>query len=134
MAAPVPAPLDPAASALDESPDADSSAWALLEAERIRQRLRGGAAASAAAAESARRPPRRVFKTTLAALLLFALGSVMLWLGITSLHSGERDRGIACCAVGALTFLPGAYASWVVLGDTLGWRGYRVEDLPSYDD
>ena len=113
------------------APTEDTAAWSLLEAERIRQRLRRAAASPPPPPP---RPPRRVFRTTLAALLLFALGSVMLWLGVTSLRSGERDRGIAMCAIGGLTFLPGAYASWVVLGDALRWRGYRVEDLPSYDD
>ena len=78
--------------------------------------------------------PRCLWRTIMAAILLFLVGSVMLWLGSEALRSGDREKALALLVLGGLTFLPGSYASAVVLGAALGWRGYRVEDLPSYDD
>jgi len=77
-------------------------------------------------------PPRRVTKTVLAALLLFATGSLMLYFGVQALPL-ERDRGLAMICTGAIAFIPGAYATLVIVGTLLGWRGYDVHDLPSYD-
>lgn len=79
------------------------------------------------------RPRRRIFKTVTAAIVLFTVGSVMLWLGVRSLYT-DKDRAIAMLVLGALMFIPGSYASFIVLGSCLRWPGYRVEDLPSYDD
>jgi hypothetical protein len=79
-----------------------------------------------------RRGPRRMWKTITAALVLFAVGSVMLWLGARSLGV-DSERATALLAVGGLTFIPGSYATCVLVGSWLRWRGYRAEDLPSYD-
>ena len=85
---------------------------------------------------------RRIWKTVTAAITLFAIGSVMLYLGVTAYNAGrapggkesEKDRGLAMIIVGAIAFLPGSYASFVLLGASLGWDGYTYDSVPSYDD
>jgi hypothetical protein len=72
-------------------------------------------------------------KTILAAVLLFTVGSLMLYLGLQALPT-ERERGLGMLVTGSLAFLPGSYACWIILGSLAGWRGYVMEDLPSYDD
>lgn len=72
-------------------------------------------------------------RTVIAALCLFALGSVMLFFGVQALRS-DRDRGIAMCTVGALAFLPGSYATYTIYGAWRGWPEFSYDALPSYDD
>ena len=110
----------------------EEAAARLLAVERAR--LAELAVPRLGAAGGAQARPRCLWRTITAAVLLFVVGSVMLWLGTLALRAGERDKALALLVLGGLTFLPGSYASTVVLGAALGWRGYRVEDLPSYDD
>ena len=91
----------------------------------------GGGGGGGRAGSSQR--PRRMWRTITAALGLFTIGSVMLWLGTRALGV-DSERATALLVLGGLTFLPGSYASWVLLGSWLRWRGYRAEDLPSYDE
>ena len=79
------------------------------------------------------RPKRAIIKTVMAAVILFAVGSVMLWLGSQALFV-DRDRGIAMLVLGSLTFIPGSYATWTLIGAWCRWRNYHYSDLPSYDD
>ena len=76
---------------------------------------------------------RRITRTVCAAVSLFTLGSVMLFYGVQALPS-DRDRGISMCVVGALSFLPGSYATWHLLGAWLGWPDFDYDMVPSYDD
>lgn len=85
------------------------------------------------AATGERRQGKRIIKTVTAALSLFAIGSIMIWLGVNSLPV-DHDRGVAMLVLGSLTFIPGSYASFVLLGAWCRWDGYRYSDLPSYDD
>lgn len=114
-----------------------ASAWARVAMGRERRASDGAAvedggadgwAHEAAAAE----PPRRVTRTILAAVLLFTTGSLMLYFGALALPT-ERDRGLAMIVTGAIAFIPGAYASAVIVGTLLGWPGWDYHDLPSYD-
>lgn len=77
--------------------------------------------------------PRKMKKTITAAVLLFLTGSLMLYFGVQLLPT-EKDRAIGMLVTGSLAFLPGTYASWIILGSWLGWRGYDMHELPSYDD
>ena len=76
---------------------------------------------------------KRIIKTVTAAVLLFAVGSIMLWLGLTTLPT-DKDRAIGMLVIGGLAFLPGSYATFILLGAWCRWDGYRYGDLPSYDD
>jgi len=76
---------------------------------------------------------RTIIKTVTAAIVLFVIGSVMLWLGVRTLPS-DRDRAIGMLVTGSLAFIPGSYACWVLLGAALRWPGYSYDQLPSYDD
>lgn len=77
--------------------------------------------------------PRSMKKTITAAVLLFLVGSLMLYYGVQAL-STDKDRAISMLVIGTLTFLPGSYASWIIFGSCMGWRGYDMTELPSYDD
>lgn len=57
----------------------------------------------------------------------------MLWLGIKNLNV-DKDRAIGMIVVGSLAFLPGSYATFILIGAWCRWDGYRYSDLPSYDD
>ena len=76
------------------------------------------------------RPSRA--KTILAAGFLFTVGSLLIVLGVSMLGD-DRDRALAMIITGSLAFLPGVYATTIVVGERLGWPGYSVMDLPSYD-
>jgi hypothetical protein len=77
--------------------------------------------------------PRRIWKTVTAAVLLFTVGTLMLVYGVPELRVNQ-ERGIAMCVVGSIAFIPGIYASFILLGAALGWQGYSYDQLPSYDD
>lgn len=76
---------------------------------------------------------KRIIKTVTAAILLFTVGSIMLWLGIKNLNV-DKDRAVGMIVVGSLAFLPGSYATFILIGAWCRWDGYRYSDLPSYDD
>ena len=68
-------------------------------------------------------PPR----TTLAALLMLILGTAFLISGAVIFWTGSRgdnDRGFTLMILGGVMFLPGSYASFILFGAWLGWRGY----------
>ncbi len=58
---------------------------------------------------------------------------VLLGIGIPELAQGT-DRSISMVVLGSLCFIPGSYASWILLGACQRWRNYRYDQLPSYDD
>ena len=57
----------------------------------------------------------------------------MLVYGVPELRA-NFERGVSMCALGAIMFIPGSYASWTLLGAARGWAGYSFEALPSYDE
>ncbi|KAA0153815.1 hypothetical protein FNF27_04609 [Cafeteria roenbergensis] len=71
--------------------------------------------------------------TTLMAVFLLVAGTVLLGIGIPELAQGT-DRSISMVVLGSLCFIPGSYASWILLGACQRWRNYRYDQLPSYDD
>ena len=76
---------------------------------------------------------RKVTKTIVAAVVLFIVGSTMLFFG-TQILGSDQERGIAMLCVGSLAFIPGFYACMVLVGTYWGWPGYSYDILPSYDD
>lgn len=80
-----------------------------------------------------RRAEKLPIKTAIAAVLMFAFGTLFLFMGIRALPS-DRDRGIAMIVIGSLTFIPGSYATYNLYGAWKGWRGYKYAHIPSYDD
>lgn len=76
-------------------------------------------------------PPR----TTLAALLFFFLGTAFLITGaVTYWTTSRSDKGFTFMLLGGLMFLPGSYASYILLGTFLGWEDFAYSQVPSYDD
>ena len=85
------------------------------------------------------RLPRRVkipIKTCCAAIVLFTIGTFMLYYGIPEWWKGgaARERGTAMIVLGSLTFIPGSYATVQLYGAYQQWPGYRFDAIPSYDD
>ena len=74
--------------------------------------------------ERQRRPRKKMIKTLCAAVLLFTVGSIMLWLGVLSLYS-DFDRAVAMLVLGSIMFMPGLYACTVLYGAWQGWHNYR---------
>ena len=66
----------------------------------------------------------------LAGIVFLSWGLVLFF--TTSYNSA--DRGVTLIVLGSLFFLPGSYASTILLGSYLGWEGYAYEMLPSYDE
>mmetsp|Transcript_10080 Transcript_10080/g.15554 ORF Transcript_10080/g.15554 Transcript_10080/m.15554 type:complete len:105 (+) Transcript_10080:116-430(+) len=78
-------------------------------------------------------------KTTIAAVLLlctgiilFTFGAVITWGKFA--QKKERERGLAMLVIGAITLLPGSYATVMLYGAFVGWPGYDYSAIPSYDD
>ena len=78
-------------------------------------------------------PTQPVTRTIAAAIVLFTIGSFMLFFGVRALGT-DYDRAIAMLVIGGITFLPGLYACTIIVGTLLRWPGYDVRDLPSYDN
>eukprot|EP00752_Nemacystus_decipiens_P005421 g4914.t1 len=79
-----------------------------------------------------RRPPPP--KTTLAAVTMLVIGTVMAMLGAWHVLNGDTSRGGHSLLIGGILLLPGSYASYNLLGAYLGWPGYHYDSIPSYDD
>jgi len=77
--------------------------------------------------------PRRIWKTVTAAILLFTIGSVMIYYGVQALAE-DKDRAIAMLVIGSISFLPGIWSTWMLLCAWLRIPGYSYDQLPSYDD
>lgn len=80
-----------------------------------------------------RRLERRLY-TVAAAIGLFTLGTVLLYIGLKLLYEGDSDRGTTLTILGSITFLPGSWASWNLYGSFQRWPGYDFSDVPSYDE
>ena len=85
------------------------------------------------------RLPRRVklpIRTCCAAIVLFTIGTFMLYFGIPEWWKGgaARERGTAMIVLGSLTFIPGSYATVQLYGAYRQWPGYRFDAIPSYDE
>ncbi len=86
--------------------------------------------------------PRAVYLTVYLIYLIFLRLTDWLpvWLTIclfrlfwTGSH-GNDDRGFTLMILGGVMFLPGSYASFILFGAWLGWRGFDYNMVPSYDD
>ncbi|KAF4319945.1 hypothetical protein BBO99_00005750 [Phytophthora kernoviae] len=78
---------------------------------------------------------RRTFpiRTGLAAIGLFALGSILIWVS-TRIGLDSEKRGLSFLILGLIAFIPGSYASYQLYGAWKGWKGYDYSQIPSYDD
>ncbi|OQR88226.1 hypothetical protein ACHHYP_07051 [Achlya hypogyna] len=79
------------------------------------------------------RNQRFPIRTGLAAVVLFTIGSVLLYVSTLFGLDGER-RGLSFFVLGLITFIPGSYATTQLYGAYKGWPGYDYSQLPSYDD
>ena len=60
---------------------------------------------------------------------------LMIFYGVQALgEAGGRERAVSMCAVGAIAFLPGSYATWHLYGAWRRWPGYSYDLVPSYDE
>ena len=74
-------------------------------------------------------------KTTLAAIIFFVFGFSFLISGIVIYFTSTKsEKGITFILLGGLMFLPGSYASYILLGTFLGWEDFSYSQIPSYDD
>eukprot|EP00754_Rhynchopus_humris_P007777 Rhum_TRINITY_DN13561_c1_g2::Rhum_TRINITY_DN13561_c1_g2_i2::g.61270::m.61270 len=70
-------------------------------------------------------------KTFIVSLVMFALGSVMLGLGLWCLATCDpKTGGVIFVIIGVLSFLPGAYALLVFVQHARQIEGYDPSDLP----
>lgn len=76
---------------------------------------------------------QRMGLTVTVALVLFAVGSLMLYYGVQELGV-DRDRAIAMLVVGSIAFLPGSYATAQLYGAWRRWPGYSYDSIPNYDE
>ncbi|GAB9472658.1 hypothetical protein Gpo141_00009831 [Globisporangium polare] len=72
-------------------------------------------------------------RTGMAAVSLFALGSVLIFVSTRIGLDGEH-RGLSFLILGLIAFIPGSYASYQLYGSFKGWKGYDYSQIPSYDD
>ncbi|TMW69808.1 hypothetical protein Poli38472_001964 [Pythium oligandrum] len=72
-------------------------------------------------------------RTGIAAIVLFTLGSVLIWVSTRIGLDGEQ-RGLSFFILGLIAFIPGSYATVQLYGSFKGWKGYDYSQIPSYDD
>ncbi|KAL3661826.1 hypothetical protein V7S43_013120 [Phytophthora oleae] len=72
-------------------------------------------------------------RTGLAAVSLFGLGSILIYVS-TLIGLDEERRGLSFLILGLIAFIPGSYASYQLYGAWKGWKGYHYDQIPSYDD
>mmetsp|Transcript_10465 Transcript_10465/g.14464 ORF Transcript_10465/g.14464 Transcript_10465/m.14464 type:complete len:106 (+) Transcript_10465:51-368(+) len=77
-------------------------------------------------------------KTALAALFLLILGSILLFIGFAEgwYEHPNRTKGarFPLFMLGAMTFLPGSFATFMLFAAFRRWPGYYYEQVPSWDD
>mmetsp|Transcript_43301 Transcript_43301/g.106352 ORF Transcript_43301/g.106352 Transcript_43301/m.106352 type:complete len:82 (-) Transcript_43301:255-500(-) len=71
-------------------------------------------------------------KTGAAAAVLFTVGAGFLAGGVLTLNK-DRGAAIAMLLLGSLAFIPGAWASFLLVQYWRGVVGYRLEDVPSME-
>ncbi|KAG1699038.1 hypothetical protein DVH05_014410 [Phytophthora capsici] len=90
-------------------------------------------AARAAAPDLTYRRKTFPVRTGLAAISLFGLGSILIYVS-TLIGLDEERRGLSFLILGLIAFIPGSYASYQLYGAWKGWKGYHYDQIPSYDD
>ena len=75
---------------------------------------------------------RSRLRTHIAAIAMLVVGSCLLLAGLVVLFHNEEDS-IPLFVLGAMTFIPGSYASWTLFGSYMKWPGFKADDIPSYD-
>lgn len=79
-------------------------------------------------------PPEEVPYSGIAlAVFLTVFGAtcfVLAWMHFTQVIFGKEQAEIGFSLVGLLTFIPGAYHSWIALCVWRGVPGYRWSDIP----
>lgn len=74
-------------------------------------------------------------KTALAAVIFLLTGTAFLITGaVTYWTTSRNDKGVTFMLLGGLMFLPGSYATYILLGAFLGWDDFSYNQVPSYDD
>ena len=69
-------------------------------------------------------------QTTLAAIIFLLLGSAFLITGaVTYWTTSRSDKGVTFMLLGGLMFLPGSYASFILLGTFLGWEDFAYNQV-----
>mmetsp|Transcript_18324 Transcript_18324/g.43085 ORF Transcript_18324/g.43085 Transcript_18324/m.43085 type:complete len:117 (+) Transcript_18324:12-362(+) len=83
--------------------------------------------------ETRRKKKRKIpWKNVGLAVFLFVVGSCMLLGGVFTLAE-DGSRAFAMIVIGAIAFIPGAYATYISYN---AWRqtpGFAFEQLPDYD-
>ncbi|GLD95671.1 hypothetical protein PINS_up019536 [Pythium insidiosum] len=72
-------------------------------------------------------------RTGIAALSLFTLGSILIYVS-TLFGLDDESRGLSFFILGLIAFIPGSYATVQLYGSYKGWKGYDYSQIPSYDD
>lgn len=71
--------------------------------------------------------------TTFAAFSFLLIGSLLLYFSKT-IAQDDSDRFKALLTIGFILFLPGLYASFIIINVVLQTEGYSIDDIPSYDE
>ena len=74
------------------------------------------------------------WRTILAAVGLFTLGTILLVRGVNEVTYYDGERGRSMILLGSICFMPGSYASYLLYGAWKRWPGYKWSHVPSYDD
>ena len=77
---------------------------------------------------------RLPIRTTLMAVGLFIFGVIFIITGFIVWWQWGTFDAIPFWTLGGITFIPGSYASGVILWTYMGYKGYRYDQIPSYDD
>lgn len=74
------------------------------------------------------------WRTALVAVFLFALGATFITLGAAHFWHHDRSTAAAFMAIGLVSFLPGSYASFMLVQALRGVPGYRLDEIAHWDD
>ena len=67
----------------------------------------------------------------IALFILLIIGAILFLTGLALFLS--KRKGIDVLIVGCIMLLPGVYATQILIGTYLGWRGYDYGTLPSFE-
>jgi len=80
------------------------------------------------------RPPHFPWRTLLAAITLFSVGTVFLLMGLGKFFSVGLEESVPFLVIGSICFIPGSYHSFIFLQIFRGIPGYSYDQIPSYDE
>lgn len=115
--------------------DDDDPEESYPELDNLEEAEEGGVIKPMGISKRTKRLKRRIpMRTCVASVGLLLAGVVLLVLALDFYFANpDHDGAVPVLILAVLALVPGIYSSFNLYGVLRGWRGYRVDSIPSYE-